>query len=131
MTMKRKILLAEDEPALGQIVQESLQTRGYEVIFCRDGQQALEAFTQEAPDLLVLDVMMPKKDGFTLASEIRNMNPDVPIIFLTAKSQTEDVVRRLRFVDIVIRCQCLFSFSNSFSSQLMCAIGNHLVDIHI
>lgn len=87
-----KILLAEDEPALGQIVAESLESQGFEVVFCADGQQALEAYYQEKPQLLVLDVMMPKLDGFSLAKEIRMQDPKIPILFLTAKSQTKDVV---------------------------------------
>ncbi len=87
-----KILLAEDEPSLGQIVKESLESKGYEVHHCKDGLAALEQFNKEEPDVLVLDVMMPKKDGFSLAKDIRKENPIVPIIFLTAKSQTQDVV---------------------------------------
>ena len=89
---KTKILLAEDEPALGQIIKESLETRNFDVLLCTDGQEAYEQFRIDQPDLLVLDVMMPKKDGFTLAKEIRLENDDIPIIFLTAKSQTADVV---------------------------------------
>ncbi|MDO9039607.1 MAG: response regulator transcription factor [Lutibacter sp.] len=87
-----KILLAEDEPSLGQIIKESLETRNFEVLLCADGEIAYATYKRENPLLLVLDVMMPKKDGFTLAKEIRKENPDIPIIFLTAKSQTEDVV---------------------------------------
>ncbi|WP_370392303.1 response regulator transcription factor [uncultured Winogradskyella sp.] len=86
------ILLAEDEAALGQIIKESLETRDFNVILCEDGVQAMEKYQSESPDVLVLDVMMPKKDGFTLAKEIRAIDDTVPIIFLTAKSQTADVV---------------------------------------
>ncbi|PQB05052.1 response regulator transcription factor [Aureitalea marina] len=86
------ILLAEDEPALGQIVKESLETRDFRVTLCPDGALAKDAYEQELPDILVLDVMMPKKDGFTLAREIRQQDRDTPILFLTAKSQTADVV---------------------------------------
>lgn len=87
-----KILLAEDEPALGMIVKESLETRNFEVLLCEDGEKAMQTFTTERPELLVLDVMMPKMDGFTLAHQIRKQDKQVPIIFLTAKSQTKDVV---------------------------------------
>jgi two-component system alkaline phosphatase synthesis response regulator PhoP len=87
-----KILLAEDEAALGQIIKESLETRDFEVLLCSDGEKALTAYQSESPELLVLDVMMPKKDGFTLAKEIRDVDDTIPIIFLTAKSQTQDVV---------------------------------------
>ncbi|NER18834.1 response regulator transcription factor [Spongiivirga citrea] len=92
MNKKIKILLAEDEPALGQIVKESLETRDFKVIFCEDGETAYQLYEEENPEVLVLDVMMPKKDGFTLAKEIRKGNATIPIIFLTAKSQTNDVV---------------------------------------
>ena len=87
-----KILLAEDEPSLGQIIKESLETRNFEVLLCEDGEIAYETYKSEKPVWLVLDIMMPKKDGFTLAKEIRTEDSDIPIIFLTAKSQTEDVV---------------------------------------
>ena len=89
---KTTILLAEDEPALGQIIKESLETRDFTVLLCDNGDKALETYQTKSPELLVLDVMMPKKDGFTLAKEIRAIDDTIPIIFLTAKSQTQDVV---------------------------------------
>ena len=92
MSEKIHILLAEDEVALGQIVKESLETRNFKVDLVEDGEKALKRFRDTNYDALVLDVMMPKKDGFTLAKEIRDENDAIPIIFLTAKSQTSDVV---------------------------------------
>jgi DNA-binding response OmpR family regulator len=92
MSKPIKILLAEDEPSLGQIIKESLETRNFEVLLCENGEEAYKTYKKEQPLLLVLDVMMPKKDGFTLAKEIRMEDAEIPIIFLTAKSQTEDVV---------------------------------------
>jgi len=92
MSSKIKIILAEDEPALAQIIKESLETRNFEVVLCKNGEEAFDAYTKEKPELLVLDVMMPKKDGFTLAKEIRKLDKKTPIVFLTAKSQTQDVV---------------------------------------
>ena len=89
---KINILLAEDEASLGMIVKESLETRGFSVYHAENGDDALEIYQKEKPDILVLDVMMPKKDGFTLAREIRQENKKIPIIFLTAKSQTSDVL---------------------------------------
>ena len=92
--MERKItlLLAEDEPSLGQIIKESLETRGFDVLLCENGEKALEVYKTKNPKLLILDIMMPKKDGFTLAKEIRLEDANIPIIFLTSKSQTQDVV---------------------------------------
>ena len=90
---KINVLLAEDELALGTIIQESLESRDFKVRLCPDGQKAWESYQAQKPDILVLDVMMPKKDGFSLAAEIRKIDPHTPIIFLTSKSQTEDVVK--------------------------------------
>lgn len=92
MESKPTILLAEDEPALGQIVKESLESKGFEVRLCENGEIAWNSYQKSKPDILVLDVMMPQKDGFTLAKEIRQIDEVTPIIFLTAKSQTKDVV---------------------------------------
>lgn len=92
MSAPIKIILAEDEPALGMILKESLETRDFEVFLCSDGEQALHTYKTVQPELLVLDVMMPKLDGFALAKEIRNYDKRIPILFLTAKSQTKDVV---------------------------------------
>ncbi len=92
MAENTRILLAEDEAALGQIIKESLETRDFEVLLCENGEKAFKTYQSEAPELLVLDVMMPKKDGFTLAKEIRELDDTIPIIFLTARSQTSDVV---------------------------------------
>jgi len=92
MNKKTQVLLAEDEPSLANIIKESLETRDFKVTWAENGILALEEFQRQQPEILVLDVMMPKKDGFTLAKEIRKINDTIPIIFLTAKSQTEDVV---------------------------------------
>lgn len=92
MSSNVEIVLAEDEPSLGQILKESLETREFIVHLAKDGQQAYDMYKKHNPKILVLDVMMPKKDGFTLAKEIREIDDTIPIIFLTAKSQTQDVV---------------------------------------
>jgi len=93
MNHKTKIVLAEDEISLGMIIKESLESRDFEVILCGNGELAYEQYKTSKPDILILDVMMPKKDGFTLAEQIRKIDPFTPIIFLTSKSQTEDVVK--------------------------------------
>ena len=90
---KTKVLYVEDETFLGKIVKESLESRGFEVLMESDGNKVLTLFRQGSPDICVLDVMLPNKDGFTIADEIREVNETVPIIFLTAKTQTEDVVK--------------------------------------
>lgn len=87
------VLLIEDEVALGMIVRDSLEVRGFTVLYAEDGVEGLGLFRQHQPDIVVADVMMPQMDGFTLAQRIRQDNPHVPIMFLTARSQTADVVR--------------------------------------
>jgi DNA-binding response OmpR family regulator len=87
-----KVLLAEDETALAHIVRESLEERGYHVVLCPNGKAALEQYEAKKPDIIVLDVMMPLMDGFEVARRIRLADRQTPIIFLTAKSQSKDVV---------------------------------------
>ena len=90
---KTKVLYVEDELFLGKIVKESLESRGFEVIMEGDGAKATDLFKKSKPDICVLDIMLPNKDGFAIADEIRELDEEVPIIFLTAKTQTEDVVK--------------------------------------
>jgi DNA-binding response OmpR family regulator len=88
--MEIKILLAEDDINLGFVVADHLKSEGFKVTLCNDGQEALKRFNEEKYHLCILDVMMPRKDGFTLAKDLRKLNVDIPILFLTAKSQLED-----------------------------------------
>lgn len=90
---KTKVFYVEDEVFLARIVKESLESRGFEVVMESDGGKAMDLFKKSNPDICVLDVMLPNKDGFALADEIRDLNENIPIIFLTAKTQTEDVVK--------------------------------------
>lgn len=89
---KTKILLAEDDTNLGTLLQEYLEAKGYLVKLARNGKEGYDFFCKQDYDLCLLDVMMPLKDGFTLAKEIRQSNKQVPIIFLTAKSMKEDTI---------------------------------------
>lgn len=91
METKQRILLCEDEESLGMLLREYLQAKGYDAELYLDGEAGFKAFARSHYDMCVLDVMMPKKDGFTLAQEIREMNVDVPIIFLTARNLKEDI----------------------------------------
>jgi DNA-binding response OmpR family regulator len=87
-----KVLLAEDETSLGMIVKESLESRNFNVFYAENGKEALAIYKKENPDILLLDIMMPIKHGLTVAKEIRIENKAIPIIFLTARSQTSDVL---------------------------------------
>jgi DNA-binding response OmpR family regulator len=93
---KPTLLLVEDDPNLGQILQEYLQVKGFTTHLATDGKQGLESYQQIKPDLCLLDVMLPEKDGFTLAKEIRQTDSQTPIIFLTAKDMKEDTLHGLR-----------------------------------
>lgn len=140
MSKPIKILLAEDEAALGQIIKESLETRNFEVLFCENGETALKTYLKQKPELLVLDVMMPKKDGFTLAKEIRAQDKYIPIIFLTAKSQTKDVVegfghggndylkKPFSMEELIVRIHALLDRNNLKKAKDTITIGNYIFD---
>ncbi|HAE69475.1 MULTISPECIES: response regulator transcription factor [Sphingobacterium] len=135
-----EILYVEDEPSLGMIVADSLEANGFNVTHCSNGHEALEAFTAARPDILVVDVMMPVMDGFTLATKIRESDTQIPIIFLTAKVQTEDVVKGFRLggddyvkkpfkiEELVVRIESLLKNSPKmlFGQKLM--IGDYSLD---
>ena len=93
---KMSVLLCEDDENLGMLLREYLQAKGYDTELCPDGEAGYRAFTQNTYDLCVLDVMMPKKDGFSLARDIRQINEEIPIIFLTAKTLKEDILEGFR-----------------------------------
>lgn len=94
--MAYKLLIAEDDRNLGAILKEYLELKGYEPALARDGEEAVRMFEEGKFDLCILDVMMPRKDGFTVSQEIRHKNPEIPFIFLTARSQPEDTLKGLR-----------------------------------
>ena len=90
--LKIKLLLVEDDPNFGTVLKDYLTMNGYEVKHCEDGAAGSKAFARENFDICVLDVMLPKMDGFSLGEEIRSANADIPIIFLTAKTMQNDVL---------------------------------------
>lgn len=91
-----KILLVEDDINLGFVVQDTLKLEGFKVHLSKDGKEGLLQFNKESYDLCLIDVMMPKKDGFSLAEDIRKINADVPIVFLTARGEAEDKIKGLK-----------------------------------
>lgn len=93
---KIKILLAEDDPNLGDILHEYLNMKGYDALLCKDGEEAWSRFKKDTYQLCILDVMMPKKDGFTLGKEIKKVEENIPIIYLTAKNLKDDVIQGLK-----------------------------------
>lgn len=139
MSNKPIILFAEDELSLAQIVTESLESRGFNVIHCADGQVAFENFLTQKPHLLLLDIMMPVKDGLTLAREIRKLDQQIPILFLTSKSQITDVIdgfgagandylkKPFSLEELIVRIQSLLR--SEFTKNDILKIGNYRFDV--
>ena len=92
MEDQKKILLCEDDENLGMLLSEYLQAKNYDATLCKDGEEGYREFLKNKFDICVLDVMMPRKDSFTLCGDIKQVNPDMPVIFLTAKALKEDVI---------------------------------------
>jgi DNA-binding response OmpR family regulator len=141
--MKYKILYAEDEPFLAQIVSDNLTGKGFEVLRAADGQTALQLFKTANPDLCVLDIMMPLKDGYSLATDIRKINMEIPIIFVSAKSLEDDVVKGFKsggndymrkpfsVIELIVRIEALLNRAgnqNAESQPLKIAFGNSVLD---
>jgi DNA-binding response OmpR family regulator len=95
MTVAKKILIVEDDPALLRGLKDNFETQGYQVRTANDGQKALDALAKEPPDLLLLDLMLPKVNGYEICKTVRARQLDLPIIMLTAKGQEDDIVRGL------------------------------------
>ncbi|WP_374166010.1 response regulator transcription factor [Arcticibacter sp. MXS-1] len=141
----KRILLVEDDPNLGLLLQDYLQLKGkYDVILAKDGEEGLKLFTEQAFDLCILDVMMPKKDGFSLGKDIRNINPFIPIIFATAKTMIEDkseafnlggddyITKPFRIEELLLRINALLkrvsNQENKPAEQDKFQIGDYLFD---
>src|ERR1700755_336861 len=142
----KKILLVEDDANLGLLLQDYLQLKGkFDVVLCKDGDEGLREFTKQPYDLLILDVMMPKKDGFTLGKEIRKMNSSIPIIFATAKGMIEDktqafnlggddyITKTFRIEELLLRINALLkrasiSEKKEEERQTNFQIGKYLFD---
>ena len=138
---KTKILYVEDEPFLGRIVKESLESRDFEVAMITDGNDAAAAFKESLPDICVLDIMLPSKDGYAIAKEIRRIAAEMPIIFVTAKVQTEDLLKGFEvggndylrkpfsMEELIVRINNLLQLTrvqkNGSSSQEIISIGQY------
>jgi len=137
---KIKMLLAEDEETLAMIIKESLETRNFDILLAKDGEIALQHFLNRKFDIIVLDIMMPKKDGISLAKDIRKVNKDIPIIFLTAKSQVQDVVEGFQvgandFIkkpfsmeELIVRIEALLGRISITSRNIEKMIGTYQFD---
>ncbi|MDX1700553.1 MAG: response regulator transcription factor [Melioribacteraceae bacterium] len=140
---KKKILLVEDDINLGTILSEFLLLKNFEIDLSKNGEEGIEKFKNGDYDLCLLDVMMPKKDGFTLAKEIRQFNKHIPIIFLTAKSLQNDKIEGLKIgaddyitkpfntEELLLRINAIlkrYNSENSFTKSLIYKIGKYTFD---
>jgi len=145
MDAKIKILLAEDDENLGLLLKEYLIAKGYQTDLYPDGELAYHGFMRNTYQLCLLDVMMPKKDGFTLAKDIRMINADIPIIFLTAKNLKEDVIEGFKIgaddymtkpfsmEELIFRIEAIFRRISPDQSQIESTsfkIGKYAFDAH-
>lgn len=129
--MSRRVLLVEDDPALGFVIRDGLATRGFQVTWCTDGASGHLEFLRGSFDVCLLDVMLPQKDGFSLAQDIRKSNTHVPILFLTAKSMLEDkisgftaggddyLVKPFSMEELVLRMEVFLRRTASPSEEVM------------
>ncbi|MGJ1197025.1 response regulator transcription factor [Sphingobacterium spiritivorum] len=134
------ILYVEDEAGLAMILSDTLTSHGFAVTHCDNGGEAFSTFQEQKYDLLLIDVMMPVMDGFELAKKVRGMDTDVPIIFLTARTQTEDVVagfhlgandyikKPFKIEELIVRIEALFKYYNRAQSVPKLQIGNYVLD---
>ncbi|QQT27429.1 response regulator transcription factor [Sphingobacterium spiritivorum] len=135
-----RILYVEDEAGLAMILSDTLASHGFEVTHCPNGGEAFSTFQEQKYDLLLIDVMMPVMDGFELAKKVRGMDTDVPIIFLTARTQTEDVVagfhlgandyikKPFKIEELIVRIEALFKYYNRAQAVSKLQIGNYVLD---
>ena len=140
--MKARILLVEDDLNLGTVLKEFLRVKGYVVTHSTNGEEALKIFEKEVLELIVLDIMMPKLDGFSTAKVIRKKDENIPIIFLSAKSMTEDRIEGLKLgaddyitkpfstEELLLRIEAVLKRAGSFrqNKQTEYKIGNFVFD---
>jgi len=146
MEIKSRILYVEDDDTLGFITAENLERKGYEVNWSKDGESALELFRKETFDICLLDVMLPKLDGFTLARLIRKENEEVPLIFISAKSLTEDkieglllgaddyIVKPFNIEELTLKIEVFLKRSRihkTAAPQSLFTVGNCILDMNL
>lgn len=140
--MKNRILFVEDEADLTLIVADTLKEQGYEVVTASNGIQGLERFKSDGADIIVADVMMPGMDGFNMAREIRKLSPDVPLLFLTAKSTIDDIEegfeigandylkKPFELRELIIRIKALLRrYGKSRNDDITFEIGQYIFNI--
>ena len=139
---KTKILLAEDDPNLGMLLSQYIRAKGFQCTLSTDGEAAYNEFTSGNYDFVILDVMMPKKDGFTVAKDIRGIDQDVPILFLTAKSMKDDklkgfelgaddyLTKPFSMDELMARMNAILKRTNTKEENHLYSINNFLFDFN-
>ena len=135
-----RILLAEDDPNLGMLLSKFIRAKGYQCTLAIDGEEAYKAFTKESFDFLILDVMMPKKDGFSVAKDVRGIDKEVPILFLTAKSMKDDklkgfeigaddyLTKPFSMDELLARVNAILKRTNKTEENHLYSVNNYLFD---
>lgn len=138
--MKDRILLVEDDSTLSMIVSETLQREGFDVLTAGDGEDGLKKFTRYGADLIIADVMMPRMEGFEMGRRIRQIDRYVPLLFLTAKSEIDDIVtgfelggndylkKPFKMLELIVRIKALLS-RNVRKEDNQFEIGNYILDL--
>ena len=138
--MKDRILLVEDDSTLSMIVSETLQRDGFEVLTAGDGEDGLRKFTRHGADLIIADVMMPRMDGFEMGRRIRQLDRNVPLLFLTAKSEIDDIVegfelggndylkKPFKMLELIVRIKALLR-RNVREEDNLFEIGSYTLDL--
>ncbi len=138
--MKAKILLVEDDPSLGFVIKDGLSHKDYDVTLCINGEEGHEKFVSQSFDLCILDVMLPRQDGFSLAQNIRNKNHHIPILFITAKNLLEDkimgfesggddyIVKPFSMEELVYRIEVFLRRTNGHQDQTFFKVGSYEFD---
>jgi len=140
--MNAKILLVEDDPSLGFVIKDNLGLKGYDVTLCSNGEEGFNVYNEKKFDLCILDVMMPKKDGFTLAQQIREKNQQIPILFVTAKSMLEDkvagfqsggddyIIKPFSIEELCLRIEVFLRRTSTQSKEENFSLGTFNFDCH-
>ncbi|MDE6264521.1 MAG: response regulator transcription factor [Paramuribaculum sp.] len=138
---KNKVLLVEDDSTLAFIVQDALTREGFEVVCAANGEAGIKAFDESEPDIIVADVMMPKLDGFEMIRRIRINSPSVPVLFLTARTALDDVVRGFeigandyirkpfQILELVVRIKALLKRNTGIAENAKITVGDCTLDL--
>lgn len=139
--MKRRILIVEDDASLGFVIKDNLDRAGYQITLCTDGEAGEKCFYESLFDLIILDVMLPKKDGFAVAKSIRATNKEIPILFLTAKSMTEDkiegfkiggddfIVKPFNMEELIYRIEVFLRRKSNHIQNTIISFGQTSIDL--